>query len=251
MAKKRNHQKGVALIFALLLILVLSVMASSLMFLSQSETWSSANYRMMSQSRYGAESGLSVAADFIVNGYNAPTVGGADPLANYNTAVSPVTFGNQPVVLSSVPGKSNYPNANVIAAFQNALTNPGNLTAGNTVVNYNATATLLSMGTVSSFGTPVTVQMWQISADGSTVGVINSKEKVSAILERQVTPSNQYAAFATSSGCSALSFAGGGQTDSYDSSTLALVNGVATPPASFSTFGGNVGANGNLAENGS
>src|SRR5262249_46687967 len=169
----------------------------------------------------------------------------------YHTAVSPLTFGNQPVVLSSVPGKSNYPNANVIAAFQNALTNPGNLTAGNTVVNYNATATLLSMGTVSSFGTPVTVQMWQISADGSTVGVINSKEKGSAILERQVTPSNQYAAFATSSGCSALSFAGGGQTDSYDSSTLALVNGVATPPASFSTFGGNVGANGNLNENGS
>jgi Tfp pilus assembly protein PilX len=253
MNKKRNHQKGVALVFTLLLILVLSVMASSLMFLSQSETWSSSNYRTMSQSRYGAESGLSVAADFIVNQYNAPTAASADNLANYNTAVSPVTLvGNgQPVVLSSVPGKSIYPDANVIAAFQNAMTKPGNINAGNAVVSYTATATLLSMGTVGSFGTPVTVQMWKITADGSTAGVINSRERVSAILERQVTPSNIYAAFATSNGCSALSFAGGGQTNSYDSSTLPLVSGAATPPAAFSQYGGNVGANGNLAESGS
>jgi len=250
MAKKRNRQKGIALVFTLLLILVLSVMAGSLMFLSQSETWSSSNYRLMSQSRYGAESGLSVAADFIVNAYNAPTAGGADSLANYNTAVSPVTANGQDVVLSSVAGKSTYPDGNVIAAFQNALNNPGNVNAGNTVVNYDATATLLAMGTVNSYGNPVTVQMWKITADGRTTGVINSRERVSAILERQVTPSNIYAAFATSNGCSALSFAGGGQTNSYDSSLLPVAGGVATAPSQYDTYGGNVGANGNLAENG-
>jgi Tfp pilus assembly protein PilX len=252
MRKKRNkNQKGSALILVLVMILVLSVMGTSMMFLSQSETWSSMNYRMMSQSRYGAESGLSVAADFIVNSYTAPTAGGADPLGNYNTTVSPVTYNGQPVVLSSVAGNSNYPIGSVVTAFRNALSTPGSVAAGSTPVNYTATATLLSMGSVTSYGNPITVQMWQVTADGTINGVKNSKEEVTAILERQVTPSNVYAAFATANGCGALSFSGGGQTDSYNSTQLRVnAAGVATPPSTFNTYGGNVGSNGNLAENG-
>jgi hypothetical protein len=252
MRKKRNkNQKGSALILVLVMILVLSVMGTSMMFLSQSETWSSMNYRMMSQSRYGAESGLSVAADFIVNSYTAPTAGGADPLGNYNTTVSPVTYNGQPVVLSSVAGNSNYPIGSVVTAFQNTLNTPGSVSAGSTPVNYTATAKLLSMGSVMSYGNPITVQMWQVTADGTINGVKNSKEEVTAILERQVTPSNVYAAFATANGCGALSFSGGGRTDSYNSTQLTLnAAGVATPPSTFNTYGGNVGSNGNLAENG-
>jgi len=251
MAKKRCTQQGSALIFALLLVLVLSVMGASLMFLSQSETWSSMNYRMMSQSRYGAESALSVTADFIVNSYLAPTAGGTDALSNYNTTVSPVTYNGQPVTLSS-NSQSNYPVGSVVTAFQTALTAPGNVTAGNTTVNYSATATLLSMGTVMSYGNPITVQMWQITADGTINGVRNSKEELTAILERQAASSNVYAAFATSNGCGALTFSGGGETNSYNSLALSVnAAGVATPPSTFNTYGGNVGANGNLAENGS
>ena len=247
---KRSNQKGSALVFALILVLVLSVMGASLMFLSQSETWSSMNYRMMSQSRYGAESGLSVATDFIANSYTPPTAGGADPLSNYTTTASPVTYKGQPVTLSSVSGKSNYPAGSVVTAFQTALTTPGSIKAGSTTVNYNATATLLSMGTVMSYGNPITVQMWQITADGTITGVRNSDEEVTAILERQVTPATVYAAFATANGCGSLSFSGGGMTNSYDSSLLPLTAGVATAPKSFNTYGGNVGSNGNLAENG-
>jgi len=44
---KRSNQKGVALIFALIFVLVLSIAAAALMFLSQSETFASLNYRMM------------------------------------------------------------------------------------------------------------------------------------------------------------------------------------------------------------
>src|SRR6516225_3635006 len=175
MAKKRSNQRGSALVFALLLVLILSVMGASLMFLSQSETWSSMNYRMMSQSRYGAESGLSVATDFIVNSYSAPTATGADSMANYNTSVSPVTYNGQPVVLSSVTGQSNYPLGTVALAFQHALQNPGNVVVGNNVINYSATATLLSMGTVMSYGNPITVQMWQVKADGSINGLRGSR----------------------------------------------------------------------------
>jgi len=251
MAKTRKNEKGSALIFTLVLVVVLSVMASSMMFLSQSETWSSMNYRLMSASRYGAESGLSLASDFIVNNYNAPTAGGADSLANYNMTVSPVTFNGQPVTLSSVGGQSNYPNTAVVTAFQNEVNNPGSIQAGGTKVSYNVTATLLSMGSVMSYGNPVTVQMWQVTADGTVQGVRNSKEEVTAVLERQVTPATVYAAFATANGCGALAFSGGGQTDSYNSTTLSVnAAGVATPPSTFNTYGGNVGSNGNLAENG-
>jgi len=248
MAIKRSNQKGSALIFALILVFVLSVMGASMMFLSQSETWSSMNYRMMTQARYGAESGLSVAADYIVNSYTAPT---GTALNNFNTTVSPVTYNGQPVVLSSISGQSNYPTGSVVTAFQSALTTPGSVTAGNNTVNYNATATLISMGTVISYGNPITVQMWQITGDGTINGVRNSKEEVTAVMERQVTPATIYAAFATASGCSSLAFSGGGATNSYDSSTLTVNSaGVATVPTTFSTYDGNVGSNGNLAENG-
>jgi type IV pilus assembly protein PilX len=251
MGKKQSKQKGSALLFAMILVLVLSVMGASLLFLSQSETWSSINYRMMSQARYGAESGVSVAADFIVNNYAAPTAGGADELGNYNTNVSPVTYNGQPVKLSTIYGQSNYPMGAVVTAFQKALTTPGSVSAGNTTVNYDATATLLSMGTVNSYGNAITVQMWQITGDGTINSIRNSKEEVTVVMEREVTPANAYAAFATADGCSSLAFSGGGTTNSYDSSTL-VVNaaGVATAPSSFSSFGGNVGSNGNLAENG-
>jgi hypothetical protein len=108
------------------------------------------------------------------------------------------------------------------------------------------------MGTVVSYGNAITVQMWQITGDGTINGVRNSKEEVTTIMERQVAPANVYAAFATADGCSSLAFSGGGTTDSYDSSILTVnASGVATPPTSYSTYGGNVGSNGNLAENGS
>jgi hypothetical protein len=251
MKKKSRKARGSALIFALILISVVSVMGASMMFLSQSETWSSMNYRTMSQTRYGAESGLSVAADFIVNNYVAPSATGADKLANYDMSVSPVTSNGQPVVLSSIRNQANYPIGGVEDAFLQAITNPGQVTAGNVPVNYQVTATLLSMGTVKSYGNLITVQMWQLVANGSMRGVRNSREQVTAIMERQVTPATVYAAFATSDGCGALTFSGGGVTNSYDSSLLAVNGaGVATPPATYNTYGGNVGANGNLAENG-
>jgi len=65
-------RKGIALILTLILVLVMSVMAVSLMFLSQTETWSSLNYRLMSQARDGAEAGINSAANYIVNTYTQP-----------------------------------------------------------------------------------------------------------------------------------------------------------------------------------
>ena len=95
-----------------------------MMFLSQTETYSSMNYRLMSQARYGAESGIQKAANHLLYTYVAPATAGADPIANYNFNVSPVRCTNgcpsigQPVVLSANAAMpSNYPNAAVSSGF--------------------------------------------------------------------------------------------------------------------------------------
>ena len=45
----------------------MSVLAASLMFLSQTETYASMNYRMMSQARYAGEAGVQKASDFLLD----------------------------------------------------------------------------------------------------------------------------------------------------------------------------------------
>jgi PilX N-terminal len=245
----RTAQKGIALILTLIIVFVMSVMAVSLMFISQTETWSSMNYRLMSQSRDGAEAGINSAANYIVNTYTSPG-GAGDPTTAYATGVSPVTYGGNPVVLTTISGHtSNYPVSSVATAFNTSGVGMGSLTAGNLAINYNTEATLISMHTAfKPFGslTPQTVQTWKIISDGSVSTIRNAKVEVSAILEQHLTPTFNYAAFATSGGCSALTFGGGGNTNSYDSSTY---SGTGTP--TFSTADGNVGTNGNLSTVGS
>src|SRR6201984_2848152 len=85
----RKNEKGVALILVMILLLVLSVMAVSLLFVGQSETWASMNYRMMTQARYGAEAGVNQAANYIQNTYTQPTTA---QMTNFITTASPVTY---------------------------------------------------------------------------------------------------------------------------------------------------------------
>ena len=61
------NEKGIALVLSLFLLSAMSVIAASLMFLSQTETYSSMNYRLMSQARYGAESGIQKAANHLLS----------------------------------------------------------------------------------------------------------------------------------------------------------------------------------------
>src|SRR6266849_7896852 len=96
-----GSEQGTALIVSLLLMMTLSVLGASMMFLAQPETASSISYRKMSQARYGADSGAHKAINYLLNTYPLPA---ADPLV-YNLNVSPVTLiaNNKPVVLSSNP----------------------------------------------------------------------------------------------------------------------------------------------------
>ena len=234
------------MILAVLFVLALSAVGSAMVVLARTEAYSSMNYRMMSQSRYAAESGVHKTINHLLNSYARPG-SVADPLANYNMTVSPVTFNGQPVVLSTIPGvASNYPVAAVATAFAAAA--QGNLAIGPTTATYQASAVLTSMQQIVSYGTSTTtvVQTWSITGVGSITGVQSSNVEVSALLEQQIVPAHTYAAFATNPGCGALSFAGGVITDSYDSSNITMVNGKPATQANT----GNVGTNGNLTEGG-
>ena len=242
---KRSNQKGVALIFALIFILVLSVTAATLMFLSQSETWSSMNYRLMTQSRYGAEAGLHAAANYFMNNYALPGSAG-DPLSAYDMTKSPVTLaaGGSPIALGSTMNgiSSNYPVGTVLTNFNTA--SQGSLTGGNNTIKYSVSAELIAMRQVIECGNAqkLTAQLWRLTSHGDITGTRKAEVEVSALLEKHVTPCYSYAGYATSSGCSAIQFNGGGTVDSYDSSNMTLSGGS---PVTQS-YDGNLGSNGNL-----
>lgn len=241
----RVGEQGMAIILALFMMLAMSVLGTSLMFVSKTETLSSHNYRLMSQARYGAESGIHKAANYLLStGYAAVMPGTAgDSLSNYTTTTSPVKYNGQPVVLSWTASSSNYPVASVKTAFASAV--QGTLDVNDAPVSYKATATLKSMRQISDAftGTPVVIQTWEVVGEGDIAGARNATVEVSSLIERQTSPIYAYAAFATDNGCAALSFNGGATTNSYDS-TAALVGGVPVT----SNYSGNVGTNGNLTE---
>lgn len=258
----RSNEQGIALVFTLFLMASLSALAVSLMFLSQTETSSTRNYRTMSQARYAGEAGAHRAINYMINSYVQPS-----SFANYNLTVSPVTCTSGcattgEVILSSFSSGSgypvaNYPDATASAAFATAvqgtlatnvggvLTNPGYGT-----VTYGAYARLLSMRTVNVYGGGVEfVQTWEITAVGTVPGALPASVEVTAMLEQDVVDAETFAVFATADTCGAISYSGTGGTNSYNSSVspLPMTGGKPTTTAS----GGAVGTNGNLNLGGS
>jgi Tfp pilus assembly protein PilX len=240
-------EDGIALVLAMFMVLILSLLGASLAGVGRSETLSSLNYKTLSQARYAAESGLNRATNYLLFTYVAPGNDAGDVMANYvyeNT--SPVRYNNAPVTLSSDPNQSNYPIAAKKAAF--AAIAKDKLTMGYSSAEFTATATLLSMKRFKDGITmsDVTVQTWSITGTGTLDGAGAANIEVTAIIEKQSVPVFRYAAFATDRGCKALTFGGGGSTDSYDS-TSALVAGAPVKAAQS----GNVGTNGGLDAGGS
>jgi len=249
---QRQSERGIALVLALFLMTALSVLGASLMFLSQTETYASMNYRMMSQARYAAEAGVNKAANFLLDGvqYAVPTVNpGVDPLISYDTNKSPVEFGGKPVILTAgafTGVTANYPVQAVQAAY--SASGQGTMTAGNTTLTYRTYATLISMQSFEAYGgTPDVVQTWEITADG---GLQNSRAtvRVTAAAERPKVSANPYAAFATANVCNAIYLHGNVTTDSYDSGAGPPGAG---PGNSTLQDGGDIGTNGNMHVDGS
>ena len=238
-------ERGMAMLVALFMVLILSVLGSSLIFVSRTETLSSLNYKTMSQVRYAAESGVNDTVNYLLWTYTPPG-SVTDPIVNYNLSTSPVEWGGAPVVLSSEPANyaPHYPVSTVTAAFDTAT--KGSLAVGIGTVRYTSRATLLGMRQLDHPfipGTKITLQRWEVTGTGRVAGAGSAEVEVSAIIEKQPVPVYKYAAFATDQGCDALSFGGGATTDSYDSTQY---GGSGTP--ALSDTDGNVGTNGNLTQ---
>jgi len=245
------NERGIALILALMLMSVLSVLGASLMFLAQTETASSMNYRTMSQARYAAEAGVQKATNFLLDPtqYAAPTA--ADLLGpGCVRTTSPVTCGGQEVILSATTAKaSNYPVPAVQAAYNAA--GQGTMVSGNLSLTFGTYARLLALQSFEAYGgAPGVTETWEVVANGSLTGSPKATVQVLAMLETPKVPASSYGAFGTDIMCGALTFGGNVTVNSYDSGRL---SGTTAPSVAngLTSAGGDVGTNGNLTINGS
>ena len=253
-----HNERGMAIVLALFLMSIMTVLGASLMFLSQTETYATMNYRMMSQARYAAEAGIQRAGNFLLDPVQYTVPIGVTALAQFDRTKSPIVCltgcpNNDPknpnhwVILSATSAQpSNYPVSTVQTSFNNAV--HGTLTAGNGKLNYAAAATLIAMQAFDTFGGgQAVVQTWQITGTGSlSGGARNATVEVVATVETPKVPAMPYAAFATADICGALDFNGNIDINSYDSTTM---TGTTVP--TMASSGGNVGTNGNLYLGGS
>ncbi|HEY0871885.1 MAG TPA: hypothetical protein VGD94_00330 [Vicinamibacterales bacterium] len=251
-AHSRFDQRGMAVVIALFMTVMVTALVAGMTHIARTETVSSSSYSSVSQARYAAESGIAAAAHYLMSdAYEQVMPGSAsDVLTNYNLTVSPVvTSGGQPIVLSSDPDTpSNYPLSGVVSAFQAGSS--GTLDVVDGTVSYSARATLIAMRQIPDgiTGENLTLQTWEITGIGRRTAALGSGEvEVTAIIDRTTRPVFNYAAFATSGGCSALSFTGNASTRSYDSRIPVPLGG--SPVTSNDE--GHVGTNGNLSGGGS
>src|SRR6266704_3688143 len=207
---KRNHpQAGVALIIALLTLLILSVLAASIIFVTQTETWSAANNRSMMQARYAAEAGAQKTLNYLANPatYSTPAnLGVFDVPTKY-----PLQYNGGDVILSAMTGvNSNYPDAAVKSAFSSALKDASVPGVG-VPASYEVTAKLLSMQGAA-------VQTWEITSQGNVPNIRNAQVQVVMKVEKRGTPMFQYGIFATGNTCKAIDMSSSSYTNSFDSS---------------------------------
>jgi Tfp pilus assembly protein PilX len=258
LGKRTAAEKGSALIFALLAILVLSVLAATVMFTSQSQVWTSLNYRQTAQARYVAEAGVQATINWLGNStgstaYPPPTM--ASSYTGFTVTAYPVlcaATGNgcssttAPVMLSSTSGNSNYYDLTGAVANNFAAVASGTV-SGITGASYKTTATLLRMPTattVVSWLSGPAPQTWQITSVGTVQGVTTSTVQVVETFDRITVPVFTNGLETTSPACGSVTFASSGSyTDSYNSN---LNNGAYSTTTNSQASGGNVGTNGNV-----
>lgn len=220
-------------------VLVLSTLAAGIVLVTQTQVWTSYNYRLTAQARYAAEAGIQRTMNWLNNSYAPPT-----SIAPYTNSTYPVTCATAPctsgnVVLSAVSGvPSNYPDATQQSAFNSALSSQ--TVTGVSNATFSTYATLLQMNVVSWLGNTGVAQTWQITSQGSISGVRNATVQVVATYKRTTTPLFNYGIAATGTSCGAISLSGSDRVTAFNSATGASVAGAAT-----------VATNGNISLGGS
>src|SRR3989442_15424468 len=89
-----GSERGIALVAALLALLVLSTLTTAFIFVSNTETSTTTNYKALTQGCYLAEAGVESTVNWMRYNYAAL------PETSYNISKSPVEFNTARVVLS-------------------------------------------------------------------------------------------------------------------------------------------------------
>src|SRR5438132_5692856 len=163
---KRN--RGIALIVALLTLLVLSTLGTSLLFITETEIRTSYNFKLLTQARYAAEAGTQSTLNWLVYSYNPPA---SFPTGQWDLNASPVTYNGATVVLSAMTGQTRtYPVSSVQDTFKNALQEQP--VGGDATLTYSVTATLQSVRLITPIGsgTQKPLMKWLIRSQGSVGG---------------------------------------------------------------------------------
>jgi Tfp pilus assembly protein PilX len=234
------RQRGVALILALLCVFIMSVIAAGLMFSTQAEVWSSANYRYVTQSRYVAEAGAEQAINWLQNylknsppnfgdttKFNITTfpaqyaAGAGSGTCPTNTAMCVVIAGSG---MTSFTDTYSNIDATNDTAFKTAFTNVSSQFAGMPgTAQYNVAAQLLSAqydATSSAYKTK-----WKIFSRGQMTGAgAQAQVQIVEIVDNVLTtgvaapiPTFNYGVYATGTGCNVITMSGGQYTKSYNS----------------------------------
>ena len=243
----RTHpQSGVALVTALVMLFVLSLVVGAMITTSQQEMWTNANFRATTQARYIAESGAQAAIYYLKNQWDPSNITGAISsaypvaLTGYtSTTITGATI-NSPVVLSTgllsvpvvmtngtIPNLSDtYKQVSSATATQDSAyisvisTAQTNLQASLPQAKMSVAAQLLYLNTTTN------ISRWRITSQGSVSGsaVGNGLAQVVEVVE--ISPGSstttyvnfpgfQYGGFATSTDCNAIYMSGGSSTNSY------------------------------------
>jgi Tfp pilus assembly protein PilX len=260
------RQRGVALILALLCVFIMSVIAAGLMFSTQAEVWSSANYRYVTQSRYVAEAGAEQAISWLQNYVKTnPNFGDTTKFdittfpaqypAGAGSGTCPTNTAKCVVMAGS--GMTGFTDtyANISAtddaAFTAAFTNVSSQFAGMPgTAKYNVAVQLLSANFDATSSLYVT--KWKVFSRGQMTGAgAQAQVQIVEIVDNVPTtgvptpiPNFNYGVFATGTGCNVITMAGGQYTKSYNSTAAGNVGN--TNPA-LSASGGDVAAMGNIS----
>jgi hypothetical protein len=264
-SREGGGEAGVSLFLALILVLVGSMLAAGIIFSTQTEIWSTANYRSSTQARYVAEAGAQQAANWIIQNWTPPA-NLSDP-TQFNLSVFPAQYvggGSGPtkiVFASTTMGSIADTYTNISSSLDsNYKTGLHGVTSPFSGLNGNATfevaAQLLSATQITVAGGSQWLTKWKIISQGSVGFIQPAKVQVVEIMadvptqstSSQAVPPFNYAVLATGTGCNVISATGGsgnpGRTNAYNSQGAGNVGN--SSPTLLGT-GGSVASFGNVS----
>jgi len=264
--RERSGEAGISLFLALLLVLVASMLAAGIIFTTQTEIWSTGNYRSSTQARYVAEAGAQQASNWIQQNWTPPS--NLTDTTQFDLSVFPAQYigggSNQKIVFASasmntITDTYSGINSSLDNSYKSALhgvTSPFSSLNGN--ATFEVAAQLLTATQISVTGSSGTYWLtkWKIVAQGSVGFLQPAKVQAVEVVSDVPTsatgsatiPNFNYAILATGTGCNVVKSSGGssspGATNSYNSQATGNVGN--SSPTIIGT-GGSVASFGNVS----